>query len=292
MGLLFCSLTSSSLPAAPVSPRELFNSGTAELLQGKLRESEASLESALATQSDAIQAPSLYNLGFVRFQLGGEELKKAPPAAPTLARSQNASEGAARALNQADAALAGGEVDHMVASYLAGRGARKELKAAAAAVERALGSYRATLLKWQRASDDFKSAAQLNPADQEAKANAQTADEAIAKLVDKLQRMQEMAAAMGAQSKQLGQKLQQLKGRIPSPNMPPGAPGDEDEDDDKQPNGQEPGLKEGSSKDGQEMSLTPEQAGWLLEGFKLDSERRLPMGDKDTPTRKRSGATW
>jgi hypothetical protein len=41
------------------------------------------------------------------------------------------------------------------------------------------------------------------------------------------------------------------------------------------------------------MNLSPEQAGWLLEGFKLDSERRLPMGQKDTAEPKsRSRPTW
>jgi hypothetical protein len=75
--------------------------------------------------------------------------------------------------------------------------------------------------------------------------------------------------------------------------MPPGGGGDDDEDEDK-PNGPRPDQKEGPSKEGDEMmSLTPEQAGWLLEGFKLDSERRLPMGQKDSAEPKeRSGRTW
>ena len=41
------------------------------------------------------------------------------------------------------------------------------------------------------------------------------------------------------------------------------------------------------------MELTPEQAGWLLESFRLDKERRLPMGEgtEDKP-RDRNRPTW
>jgi hypothetical protein len=41
------------------------------------------------------------------------------------------------------------------------------------------------------------------------------------------------------------------------------------------------------------MKLSAEQAGWLLEGFKLDSERRLPMGQgQPGQPRDRSKPTW
>jgi hypothetical protein len=63
--------------------------------------------------------------------------------------------------------------------------------------------------------------------------------------------------------------------------MPPGAPGDDEEDEDM-PQGPKEGQKEGPTKEGEEMALSPEQAAWLLEGFQLDSERRLPMGQKNT----------
>jgi hypothetical protein len=82
---------------------------------------------------------------------------------------------------------------------------------------------------------------------------------------------------MGEKKTELGEKLKQLKGRIPEPDMPPGAAGDDDEEEDN-PQGPQPGQQEGSSRDGQETFLTPEQAGWLLDAFKLDAERRLPMG--------------
>ena len=49
-------------------------------------------------------------------------------------------------------------VQRLVASYLQGRGARRDLRAATKAVKLALQAHQNTLLKWQRSSGDFKSA--------------------------------------------------------------------------------------------------------------------------------------
>src|ERR1019366_4482390 len=104
--------------------------------------------------------------------------------------------------------------------------------------------------------------------------------------------MQQCLNGMCDKGNKLGEALKQLKGRIPAPDMPPGAAGDDEEDQD-QPLGPKPGQEEGPSKDGKEMMMPREQAGWLLEAYRLDSERRLPMGQgpeaqpKDRPRR-----TW
>src|SRR5207249_2682340 len=114
----------------------------------------------------------------------------------------------------------------------------------------------------------------------------------IARLVDSLRECQRCANTAGGKCRELGEKLKQLKGRIPASQMPPGAVGDDEEDEDF-PFGPEPGQKEGPSKDGQEMPLSPEQAGWLLDGFKLDSDRRLPMGQGEpAQPRDRTRPTW
>ena len=138
--------------------------------------------------------------------------------------------------------------------------------------------YGAVLAKWERASGDFKSAAELNSADADARHNAEVLDRLIAKLVDSLHEMQQCSNGMCDKGQQLGDALKKLKGRIPAPNMPPGAAGDDDEEDEDQPLGPQPGQEEGPSKEGKEMTLSPEQAGWLLDAYRLDSERRLPMG--------------
>src|SRR5690606_18832661 len=105
----------------------------------------------------------------------------------------------------------------------------------------------------------------------------------IARLVDSIREMQQMAQALAMSENQLRQLLENLKGRIPAPLMPPGAEGGEDEDEDggdREPDGTEPRRlrEEGPGREGEEIPLTPEQAQWLLEGFQLDGGRQLPMG--------------
>jgi tetratricopeptide (TPR) repeat protein len=265
----------------PSTPREFFNAGVQQLEAGKLREAEASFETALASQSERVQNPALYNLGHVRFGQGVDELKKGPAARPTAARGRAAAQLADQATRDADEALASNEVQKMVTAYMNGRGIRKELKAATKAVKHAMDTCGNVLKKWERSDGDFKSALELEPADADSHQNAQTVERSIAKLIDSLRELQQAAGMMGNKNQDLGEKLKQLKGRIPAPDMPPGAAGDDDEEEDF-PNGPLPDQKEGASKEGEQMQLSPEQAAWLLQGFTLDSERRLPMGQKDT----------
>ncbi|HWQ90891.1 MAG TPA: hypothetical protein VN673_04415 [Clostridia bacterium] len=276
----------------PETPRQFVNAGTARLREGKLREAEAFYESALGTQTDKVRQTALYNLGHVRFGQGMEELKKGPAAGPTAARGRGAAQAADQAIRDAENALAGGEMDRMVASYMQGRGARKQLKEAAKAVQRAMQTHGAALRKWQRSAGDFKSTVELHPSDADAQHNAQVVDRAIAKLVDSIRDLQQCANALADKRQELGEKMEALKGKIPAENMPPGAAG-EDEEEEDQPQGPEPGQEEGPSKDGEEMKLSPEQAGWLLEGFRLDTDRRLPMGQENTAEPKdRNRPTW
>ena len=287
------SLHHSTAADPPSTPREFFNAGTQRLKEGKLREAEAFLESALASQKPNLQPPSLYNLGHVRFGQGVEELKKGPASGPTKTAARKAEQGDDEAIRVADEALRGDEMEKLVAAYIHGRGARKEAKAAAAAVRRALEAYRATLAKWERASGDFKSTVELRSSDAEARHNAEVVDRCIAKLVDSLRECQQCSNGLGSKNRTLGEKLKQLKGRIPGDLMPPGAAGDDDEEDDDTPTGPKIGEKEGPTKEGDEMALSPEQASWLLQAFKLDSERRLPMGQGDTgKPRDRERPTW
>src|SRR3569832_1539411 len=196
-GLSGASAAAPSPSELPTTPRDFYNAGTRELRQGKLREAEASLQTALASQDDRLQPSTLYNLGHVRFGLGLEELKKGPSSSTTSHRGQTASLSAADAAKEADEALASDDVQKMVAAYLSGRGARKELKAATQAVRNALRTYGVALDKWQRSSGDFKSTVELDPKDHAARQNAETVDRYIAKLVDSVREMEQLMAAMG-----------------------------------------------------------------------------------------------
>src|SRR5664280_984259 len=91
-------------PSPPTTPREFYNAGARQLSAGKLREAEASLETALASQNQRLQPPALYNLGLVRFGQGVEQLKKGPAAKPTADRAKAIAQQADAALHQADEA--------------------------------------------------------------------------------------------------------------------------------------------------------------------------------------------
>ncbi len=275
--------TNPPAPALPpaITPRDFYNNGTRQLASGQWREAEASFETVLASQQDRLRTPALFNLGHVRYQHGAAELKKSLQSGPPQKRGREAVSQGQDALAAADQALASADVRQMVAAYLRGRGVRKELRSALKAVKRAMEAHAATLGRWERASGDFKSAAELDARDPDAIHNADVVDRNIAKLIDSLRELQQMAAMMGQQCQDLGDKLKQLKGRIPEPDAPPGAPGDEEEEED-QPLGPEPGKEEGPTRDGKEMPLTPEQASFLLDAYKLGTDRRLPMGQDST----------
>jgi hypothetical protein len=277
----------------PISARDFFNLGATQLGAGKFREAETHLETTLTRQDPRWQAPALYNLGHVRFALGQEELKKGPPGKPTALQGRQAAVSAMGASAQADQALASNQLDQLIAAYTRGRGARRELKAATDAVRRALKAHEATLLRWQRSAADFRGAGELAPAaNPDPGYNARVVDEEIAKLIDSLKDLQQTAQMMQQAGEDLKQKMRQMKGKIPEPNMPPGAAGDEEEEED-QPQGPPPGAEESPSHEGEEMQLAPEQAAWMLETFKLDADRRLPMGqNEEAPPRERNRPTW
>jgi Ca-activated chloride channel homolog len=268
----------------PATARGMYNAGTQKVASGKLAEAETMLQGALAKQDEQVQPLALYNLAHVRFELGREELKKAPAAKPARDRGQRANDAGGSAIQSAEAALAGNNVQQMVSAYMRGKGARKEMRAAYDAVHRALELHGKTLEKWRRSLGDFRGTAELNPADTNALHNAQIVERAIAQLVDSVRQSQMVALQCSGNCSKLGDLLSQLKGKIPADQMPPGAKGKGEEDEDGEEG--EPqieelaGLKEGESKGGREMdtTLSPEEAGDLLEGFKLGGNRRLPMG--------------
>ncbi len=281
LGLALRVFAEAPAPATPRTPREFFNAGTRQLEDGKLKQAEALLEAALAAQRESVQPPALYNLGHVRFAQGAEELQKGPAAKPAAGRARAGAQAADAVIQSADAALASREVRQLVASYLQGRGARRELRAAAKIVRQALETHRAALQRWQRASGDFKSSLELRSSE-DARQNAEIVDRNIARLVDSIRELQAAASALAEKEQELGEKMKEMRGNIPDQDMPPGAAGEEDEEEQEQPNGPEPGMEEGRRRsEGEEMTLSPEEAGWLLESYKLDSDRRLPMGEPE-----------
>jgi Ca-activated chloride channel family protein len=277
----------------PVTARDFYNAGARLLAATNFAGAEKMFESALAAQDERVQPPALYDLGHARFGEGVELLKKGPDAQKISAQGSAALAAGENAIRSAESALAETNLDQMISSYLEGRGARHELRAAEKAVSAAMETYGKTLLKWQRAADDFKSTAELNPADTNATRNAEIVERSIAKLVDSLQKMQAMMGALGKQKQDLGKLLGRLKGQIPAPNAPPGPAGYDDED------GVQPdslaGQKENAAREGDQMpiQLSPDQAGQILDGLSLDGSRRLSMSDQQgVPPGDRKGRNW
>ena len=282
----------------PESPREQFNLGTRKLIAGKLGEAETLFQQSLQSQEERFQVPALFNLGHTRFGQGQEQLKKSPDGNLSAARGRAAAQWGDAAAARARTALEGNDLQEMVAAYMNGRGARRALKSATDAVRTALDLHGTTLRKWQRAAQDFRSAAELNPADTNALHNAQLVEQEIAKLVDSIRQMQQAMQAMMRSRQGLQELMKQLGGRIPEQNMPPGARGEEEEEEEGENGRKEPdfkpGQREGPGREGQEMTLSPEEAGWLLDSLKADSDRRLPMGQSGEalPKDRNKGKDW
>ena len=272
-------------PPAPASARDYYNAATKRLSAGQLIEAETMFEEALSQQNERIEPLALYNLGCTRFVIGGEQLKKTAAASPVRARGERADLAGEEAIQSAEAALATANVQQMVAAYLRGKGVRKELRAAYDAVYAALEVHRGTMEKWHRALDDFRSAAELNPADTNALHNAGVVERALARLVDSVMQTQMITLKCAGRCSKLNDLLAQLKGRIPKDKLPPSAGEGDNLDEMGEPKLEEligrtePASKEGT---GTDLTLSPEDAGSLLDSFKLGGDRPLPMGQGDS----------
>jgi hypothetical protein len=282
--------TNAPAAAAPLpeKPREYYNAGTQQLRAGKLQDAEVALMTAAARDQQQVQTHALYNLGQTRFKQGVEALKKSPDPQAVRERGDAAGELADRAIRSADSALASGEANGLLRAYMEGRGARKELRAAMKALDKAMEAHRTTLLRWQRSSGDFKSAYELEPVLDDARFNGQIVDRHIAKLVDQQEQLKQCMGGMGGKLANLKMKMEQMKGQMPGGTLPGG--GEEDEDEDEDGGKRDPQQEEGKGnkeekKDapkGDRMALTQEEAAMLLNSFKLDANRKLPMGERET----------
>jgi tetratricopeptide (TPR) repeat protein len=285
----------SVMPPVTGTAREDYNAGTRLLAAKKFAEAEKMFQAALAAQDDRVQPAALYNVGQARFGGGLERLKQGPEAQKTAAQGSAALTAGAQAIQASESALASGQMDRLITAYLAGRGARHDLREAEKAVSAAMEKYGKTLAQWQRADDDFKGASELNAADTNAVYNAQIVERGIAKLVDSLRQMQQMMSKLGQQRQDLGKVMSKLKGQIPAPDAPPGMAGDEDDDDQGIKPDSLTGQKENAGRAGDQIqtTLSPDQAGQILNGLSLDGTRRLEMNDQQgAPPKDRKGRNW
>jgi hypothetical protein len=268
---------------APTSPQDLYNQGTKKLNEGKFRDAIKPLHEAVASQDEKVQELALYNLGHAQFYEGKRQLEGKPNQEGDALAKEACANGAA-AIEAADGALAGWDLQALVSAYMQGRGARKELKAATEAVKRALESDAAVLETWGKSSGDFKSAYELNRSDTDAQSSADVVDRAIARLVDTLKLRMQSSQCTKKTRETLGQKMADIKKRLPKELKQQCENGEEDEeeDSDKPPKEPKAGQQEPKQKDGKEKLLTAEEAARLLDMLRLDGNRKLPLGMNDT----------
>lgn len=289
---------SSNLPPSEAStPKQFYNEGTRRFEDGKLREAEAALQTAVASNEERLQPSALYNLAHVRFKQGAEVLKQSPDGQQSRGRAEAASGAADQAIQRAEAALREETVEAMLRAYLEGRGARKELKAAAEAVKQALEAHGAVLTRWQRASGDFKSAHELRPTFADAQTNGALVDRHIAELIDRQQMMMMCMGGCGMKLEQLKALLKKLKGKLPEGSCPGGEEDDEEDgkNGQKEPKEQEGPGREREADKGRPRALTFEEAYLLLDSFKFDLHRKLPMrgmGDEEKDVPMPKGRDW
>ncbi len=281
--------------SAPLrSARQEYNEGTRLLNLQKFAEAEAKFQAALGTQDESVQDAALYNVAYARFGLGVDYLKKGPEAQKVLDQGKTALAAGDQAIQSADAALAQNDMAPIVNAYMEGRGARHQMREAEKAVADAMQIFGNTLRKWERAADDFKGVAELNPADTNAQQNAEVVERNIAKLVDLAHKMQEMAGQLAGKRGELGQKMSKMKGMMPGFQAPPG-PGGEDGDEEDITPGSLVGMKENAGREGNQMptQISPDQAAQILDGLQTDAARRLPMyGTQQGKPGEQNGRNW
>jgi Ca-activated chloride channel homolog len=273
------------------SPEEMLVQGTQELLENKLREAEQNLTAAVGCQQEPVQEVALYNLGHVRFRQGQQALKEGPEPAPIRARQQEVSDHVPGVLREADAALISQRLEAILSAYRRSVAARKQIRSAADAVKSALEVYRTALLRWERSSGDFKSAFELDPKDDQARANAELVDRHIVRLIEQVQQLELALMQMEQKRKELQQRMRQMKPFLPDKEAEAG--NEEDEDPEDQEPKPKPGDKEKLTREGKERSMNREEAARLLESLRIDAARKLPMNmDRTGQPTPRPGRTW
>src|SRR5262249_3357809 len=152
--------------------RDLYNEGVGKLGQGELREAEASLRQAAATNVETVQPLALYNLGHVRYQQGVETLKGEGSRQQLLDSSEAACAVAEEAIREGERVVDSGDLQQIISAYIEARAARKQLRVARDDTRRTLDLLGSALSRWRRSVGDFHSAAELDQSNSDATFNA------------------------------------------------------------------------------------------------------------------------
>ena len=277
-------------PARPPEPRALFNLGTSNLMAGRWREAETTLDAAIDSNDPFVQPLALYNRGQVLFRAGRDTLKGVPLSADLEARGEHGIQSADTALKAVNAALAGDDYQAAISAFRSATATITSLKKILDAVKGSSDTCAGVLLRWQRADDDFQSALELRAGYANARTNATVMELQLADLTGEQWRIREVQEAVTTARDELQKQLDALKRRLP-PEDTKGRQGDND--DTKDPSqSSKPEDHDTKGDSGKEMVLTPAEAMRLLSSLHLDLSRQYSAGNLPDDAKKNAGRNW
>jgi predicted nuclease with TOPRIM domain len=146
------------------------------------------------------------------------------------------------------------------------------------------------LERWQRAADDFRSAAELRTNYERAQTNALIMGQHVAELTGERWKLQEIQEAVETQRGELQKRFDALKKKLP----PEATKNEQGEESDSKSPSENPKPEEQPNKgdQGKEMVLTPEEAMRLLSSLKLDLSRQYSAGNLPDDQKKNVGRSW
>lgn len=279
---------------AGLTARELHNRGTARLADGDLLGAEEALRASLQRDLDALRPPTLHNLGHVRFGKGKAGLQGKTAGEVTelsIARSylEAADADISDMKDQIElldrAAAEKREPDYVPATAALGGGINtfRTIKKLIPKEEAMVGKRLVVIAAWTRSIGDFLGAVELDPADSQAKANADTIAELLRALRRETSALEEAIEAQRKKLNELREVIKELIKRIPDDKLPPNTEGEPDEDEENflPPERQKPREGKGGPKEpreGQEQKMTEQEARGSLEGLKNEFGRKMPAG--------------
>jgi Ca-activated chloride channel family protein len=274
----------------PTSSRALFNLGAGNLQNGRWREAENALNAAVNANDPEIQPLALFNLGHVRFHAGQELLKGVAHSGDLEAQGDKAIEAAGPVVKSADAALAGDDLRAEAMAYRSVNSTLRSFKKLLDTIKGSVDTCGTALERWQRAENDFRSAAELRLNYDNAQTNAVIMDQHVAELTGERWKLQEIQEAVETQRVELQKRFDALKKKLP-PEATKNERGDEN--DSKSPS-ENPKPEEQPNKgdQGKEMVLTPEEAMRLLSSLKLDLSRQYSAQNMPDDQKKNAGRNW
>lgn len=281
---------------AKLDARALHNRGTQRLAESDLAGAEEALRASLGRDIDPLRPPALHNLGHVRFGKGKTVLDGKTAGDVTelsIARSY---------LEAADADISdmkdqielldkakaeGREPDYVPATSALGGGIGtfRTIKKLIPKEEAMVTKRNGVVATWTRSVSDFRGAHELDAADGQAKANADSIEELLRALRRETNALEEAIEAQRKKLEELRTVIQELIKRIPDDKLPQNAEGDEEDDENfLPPERQKPRAGKGDPKEGkpgEEQKMTEQEARGSLEGLKNEFGRKMPAGGQD-----------